>query len=235
MLYIKIKHELENLINEGVFKDGEKLPTEPLLAKQLQVSRSTLRESIKLLQKQGILISKNGNGTYVNSNRKEINSSLNLLQSTNTMISNSGLVADQDDELIYEIDITEEWKQKLNCDEKVIVIERTRKSNGINLAYTFNIIPKNIAKNYFESGIHGSLLSYLENKMNIKIKYALSEICLPDYTNIFDEKATAKLGKKAMLLKQLHFDESNVPIFYSYDYMDNGYIKFYIKRDIDLD
>ena len=57
MLYLKVKQQLEKMIKEEVFKKGEKLPSEPILAKQLQVSRSTLREAIKLLQRQGILIS----------------------------------------------------------------------------------------------------------------------------------------------------------------------------------
>ncbi|MBC2582083.1 GntR family transcriptional regulator [Clostridium sp. DJ247] len=234
MLYLKIKQQLENMIKEGVFKEGEKLPTEPLLAKQLQVSRSTLREAIKLLQRQGVLISKNGVGTYVNKNRKVINSSLNILQSTGAMINNSGMVASQGDMSIYERNIIEEWKEKLNCDENVIVIERTRKNEDINLAYTFNIFPKSIAGSSFVEGINGSLLSFLRDKMNINIRYSLSEICLPDSSNIFDDKAVAKLGNKAMLLKQLHFDQNDVPIFYSYDYMNNSYVKFYIKRDRDV-
>lgn len=232
MLYLKIKQQLENMIKEGVFKEGDKLPTEPLLAKQLMVSRSTLRESIKLLQRQGVLISKNGDGTYVNKNIGVISSSLNVLQSTNAMISNSGMTTSQAEMYIYERSGTEEWKQKLNCDEDVVVIERIRKNNDINLAYTFNIFSQSIAKNYFAEGITGSLLSFLEDKMDIKISYALSEICVPDGSDVFDEKAIEKLGDKTMLLKQLHFDKNDIPIFYSCDYMNNKYINFYVKRDI---
>lgn len=233
MLYLKTKQQLENMIKEGLFKEGEKLPTEPLLAKQLQVSRSTLREAIKLLQRQGFLTSKNGVGTYVNKNGKVINSSLNLLQSTGAMIKNSGFLLSQSDMKVCEISITEEWKEKLNCDENVIIIERIRKNEDINLAYTFNIFPKSIAGNLFEEGITGSLLAFLQEKMNISIKYAISEICLPDGNNIFDDKAVRKLGNKTMLLKQLHFNEKDEPIFYSYDYMNNSYTKFYVKRDRD--
>lgn len=219
------------MIKEGIFKEGEKLPSEPLLAKQLKVSRSTLRESIKLLQRQGILISKNGIGTYVNKHRKVITSSLNVLQSTKSMINNSGITHSQGDMKIYERTILKEWMEKLNCDEDVIILERTRKNNLINLAYTFNIFSKSVAKDFFKNGISGSLLSFLKNEMNINISYSLSEICIPDGSNIFDNKACEKLGNKTMLLKQLHYDHKNKPIFYSYDYMNNDYIKFYVKRD----
>ena len=234
MLYLKVKQQLENMIKEEVFKEGDKLPSEPILAKQLQVSRSTLREAIKLLQRQGILISKNGDGTYVNKNTGMINSSMNILQSTGTMIRNSGFTVSQSNMIVYKKDMLEEWKEKLNCEEESLVIERIRKSEDKNLTYTFNVIPKSIAEDYFDEGITGSLLKFLEEKMDIKINYALSEICIPDGTGIFDEKAVKKLGDKTLLLKQLHFDEKDRPIFYSYDYMNNSYIKFFVKRDVGI-
>lgn len=231
MLYLKIKQQLEKMIKEEVFKKGEKLPSEPILAKQLQVSRSTLREAIKLLQRQGILISKNGDGTYVNKNTEIINSSINILQSTEAMIRNSGLTVSQSDMTVYERKMTDEWMEKLKNGEDAVVIERLRKNEDKNLAYTFNIIPKNIAGDFFKEGIKGSLLHVLEEKLNIKISYALSEICIIDGTEIFDKKVVNKLGDKIILLKQLHFNNKDKPIFYSYDYMNNKYIKFFVKRD----
>ena len=235
MLYLKVKQQLENMIKEELFKEGEKLPSEPILAKQFQVSRSTLREAIKLLQRQGILISKNGDGTYVNKNTGIINSSVNILQSTGTMIRNSGITVLQSDLTIYKRDMLEEWRNKLNCDEEAVVIERVRKSEDKNLAYTFNVIPKSIARDFFDEGITDSLLKILEDKMNIKISYALSEICIPDGNGIFDKKAVKKIGDKTLLLKQLHFDQKDRPIFYSYDYMNNKYVKFFVKRDVGIE
>lgn len=235
MLYLKVKQQLEKMIKDGRVKEGDKLPSEPILAKQLQVSRSTLREAIKLLQRQGILISKNGDGTYVKKNTGIINSSMNILQSTGTMIKNSGLMVSQSNMIVYKKDILDEWREKLNCDENVVVVERIRKSEDKNLAYTFNVIPQNIGKDYFEEGLTGSLLKFLKEEMNINISYALSEICIPDGTGIFDEKAANKLGNKTLLLKQLHFDEKDKPIFYSYDYMNNNHIKFFVKRDREIE
>lgn len=230
MLYIKVKDKLEKMIKEGKFKEGDKLPSEPALAKQFQVSRSTLREAIKLLQRQDILISKNGDGTYVKKNSNIINSSLNVLQSTVCMIENSGFKVSQSNMEIYESNMLDEWKEKLVCDDDAVVIERIRKSEEKNLAYTFNIIPKSIAKDAFKDGISGSLLKFIDKELNIKINYALSEICIPSGQNIFDEKAISVLGRGTILFKQLHFDEKDRPIFYSYDYMNNDEVNFFIKR-----
>lgn len=58
--------KLLNMFREGKeFKPGCKLPNENELSLFLGVSRGTLRESIKLLCAQGVLIVKRGSGTYV--------------------------------------------------------------------------------------------------------------------------------------------------------------------------
>lgn len=54
------------MFREGTeYKPGDKLPNENDLSVKLGVSRGTLRESIKLLCAQGVLIVKRGSGTYV--------------------------------------------------------------------------------------------------------------------------------------------------------------------------
>lgn len=53
---------------ENRFSVGDKLPNENDLAQELGVSRSTLREAVKILTTSGILEIKRGKGTFVTSN-----------------------------------------------------------------------------------------------------------------------------------------------------------------------
>lgn len=62
--------------DENRFSVGDKLPNENDLASELGVSRSTLREAIKILTTNGMLEIKRGKGTFVTSNT--IISSVNL-------------------------------------------------------------------------------------------------------------------------------------------------------------
>lgn len=60
-----------NLILEGTeFKPGDQLPGENILSEKLGVSRSTLRESIRILVSQGILEVYRGKGTFVSADIK---------------------------------------------------------------------------------------------------------------------------------------------------------------------
>lgn len=62
----KIQRELRSMILvDEKFKPGEKLPTENSLAKSFNVSRPMIREAIKALEAQGVLITKHGSGTFV--------------------------------------------------------------------------------------------------------------------------------------------------------------------------
>lgn len=57
--------QIETLILEGTLKAGERLPAERALAEQFGVSRPSLREAIQKLVAKGLLVSRQGGGTYV--------------------------------------------------------------------------------------------------------------------------------------------------------------------------
>ncbi|MEG3135235.1 pyruvate dehydrogenase complex transcriptional repressor PdhR [Rouxiella sp. T17] len=63
-----IEKQLESLILEGTLRPGEKLLPERELAKQFDVSRPSLREAIQRLEGKGLLLRRQGGGTFVQNN-----------------------------------------------------------------------------------------------------------------------------------------------------------------------
>lgn len=61
----KISQNIINYILENNLKAGDKLPKESILTKQLNISRSSLREAIKILVSRNIVNVRQGSGTYV--------------------------------------------------------------------------------------------------------------------------------------------------------------------------
>ncbi len=61
---IVYKQLLDN-VKAGVWKSGEKLPTENELSKELNVSRATIRAALQRLRSIGLVESKHGKGTFV--------------------------------------------------------------------------------------------------------------------------------------------------------------------------
>lgn len=62
-LHIQLKNILEEQIMKGYYKD--KIPSERELMEMYSVSRSTVREAISILVREGILEKKHGKGTFV--------------------------------------------------------------------------------------------------------------------------------------------------------------------------
>ncbi|WP_080147080.1 FadR/GntR family transcriptional regulator [Marinilactibacillus piezotolerans] len=62
-------HNIMNVIQESDLQVGDRLPNEFTLAKQLNVSRNTVREAIKMLKSRNILEVKQGSGTFISSKK----------------------------------------------------------------------------------------------------------------------------------------------------------------------
>lgn len=61
--------QIMGLIETGALRVGDKFPPERMLAERWQVSRPVLREAFRVLQSQGIVESRHGDGRYVRSLR----------------------------------------------------------------------------------------------------------------------------------------------------------------------
>lgn len=57
--------QLLDEIMQGLFAAGDRLPTENQLAQRFSVSRPVVREALQRLQSDGVVVAKQGSGTYV--------------------------------------------------------------------------------------------------------------------------------------------------------------------------
>ena len=64
-LYIQIAETLIEQVDSGELPGGSRLPSERELAKQLGVNRMTLRQALTMLEVRGLLVRRQGDGTYV--------------------------------------------------------------------------------------------------------------------------------------------------------------------------
>jgi DNA-binding GntR family transcriptional regulator len=64
-LRFRLAQELRSRIQAGEWSPGERLPSEPELARMRLVSRSSVRAAITLLEEEGYVSRRHGSGTYV--------------------------------------------------------------------------------------------------------------------------------------------------------------------------
>lgn len=67
-VYEDVIEQIENMILEGNLAPGDVLPTERELAQAFGISRGTLREAFRILEREGLIETRPGGGRYLNKN-----------------------------------------------------------------------------------------------------------------------------------------------------------------------
>lgn len=63
--YANVYNRILQMIQDGMYPEGSKLLSEPVLAEEMNVSRSTLRQALALLQEDGFIEARRGVGNFV--------------------------------------------------------------------------------------------------------------------------------------------------------------------------
>lgn len=87
--YYQIATDIKNTIIRRGWEVGKKLPSENELSNRYQVSRVTLRQALAELEKDGIIIKRHGEGSFVNANPAPFVTDLNYALITNDQLAKS--------------------------------------------------------------------------------------------------------------------------------------------------
>lgn len=64
-IHEEVVSQIHELIKEGRFKAGDQLPSERELAETFKVSRTSVREALRALETEGLIVTRTGMGTFV--------------------------------------------------------------------------------------------------------------------------------------------------------------------------
>ncbi|WP_368654877.1 GntR family transcriptional regulator [Ornithinibacillus sp. 4-3] len=228
--YFQVIDEIKRRIENGVYKEKQMLPSEFQLTKELGVSRTALREALRILEEDNIVIRRHGVGTFVNS-RPIFSSGIEELYSIHHMIEKSGKVP-ASQYLSTDIVVpTEEEREKFAPLEvnELIKIERVRTADGAPVAFCIEKIPAQIMsiENIFKND---SLFYIMENYANKKIAYAVTDIEPISYHDRIFDILNCEPDQSLLLLKQIHYTENDEPILYSAHYFRPDVFRFHVLR-----
>ena len=85
----EIVQQIYQLVRDGTLKPGDRLPPERDLAQQLNVSRSSVRESMRSLDTRGLIVVKPGAGTFITDEDVET-----IIHSFSALVSNEDTAID---------------------------------------------------------------------------------------------------------------------------------------------
>ena len=234
--YWEIKEKLAAYIAEAGLKAGDRLPSEVILAKMFNVSRPTLREYFKILQRDGRITTINGSGSYLLDHERKISNRLNDLKSLGSMICEAGYREAQE---ILSIDYTapdDDWVERLSIgrNENVWVLNKIRMADGCPVSMSWTIFPESIIGNVSLGDEikrnNYSIFDFLEKRMKIYVTAAEAHISALTKKDVYESTVREHLGDDTLKLSQRHFDKDGVRVFLSIDYIRTDMISLDLVR-----
>ncbi|MGI1797191.1 GntR family transcriptional regulator [Priestia sp. TRN 1309] len=229
-LYLQVIDKIKQNIEKGIFKEKERLPSEFDLSKQLGVSRATLREALRILEEENIIVRRHGVGTFVNT-KPTFLSGIEQLNSITHMIEQAGMKAGTIFLSSQIQELSENDLTRFACgeDKQILFVERVRTANGEPVVYCMDKVPQEILPENFEYK-QESLLEILEKQAGKHISYAVANIEPLGYHEKVSPILQCEPETALLVLKQMHYDQYDEPILYSINYFKADQFSFQVLR-----
>jgi GntR family transcriptional regulator len=214
---------------------GERLPSEPVLAKDLGVSRATLREAMRTFEAQGLIRRKQGSGTYVTHPSAIIDTGLEILESIETLADRIGLPVTMG---AWKVDIRPALVNECQMLElgqgcEVVQVSRVIEAENRPVAFLVDILPLDIiAPEEISSDFSGSVLDLLIQRGEPTLAVSRTEITAVIANADQARALQIQRGDVLLHLNALLYSVDGRVIDYSFSYFIPGYFRFHVVRRV---
>jgi len=213
---------------------GQRLVSEPQLAKQLGVSRATLREAMRTFETQGLIRRRQGSGTYVVGKVPVIDAGLEVLESLETMARRMNLEITVSDLHIEQLEADKETANGLGVSDgaRLTRVRRVMRADSRPVAYLIDILPEAILLPAdLPDGFNGSVLDFLLARGN---DLRISRAAISATNATADVAKALEIQRGDVLLQfvsQLYTSDGKV-MDYSTSSFIPGYFNFHVVRRV---
>jgi GntR family transcriptional regulator len=225
-----------NALLEGLHP-GDQLPPEPALARELGVSRATLREVMRTFVERGLLFRRHGVGTFVSPRMPVLESGLELLESLDNQAHRIGL-----ETTVAYLDIVErpatseelaglllpaEPVVNVLCVSRMIAVAETP------VAYLLDVVPcEYLRAEELAEGFRGSVLDFFLARGTPLLAYSRTEIMAEDASAGIAAKLGISRGNALLKLVAQLFSCDEKVVDYSLSYFVPGHFRFHVMRKV---
>jgi len=227
---------IRELIENGEYQPGQQLPPEGDFARQLGISRPTLREALHSLELEGVIICKHGVGTFISPTYgKRLESGLEVLESIERIASRIGLKTSMGEANIEERPSTWSEMEELGVDTPIQILSASRAIlvDDKPVAYLKDVLPvEYLCMEDLKTSFHGSVLDLLLKLGKPPLAYSLTKLAAVTA----DPTLAVLLGipphTPLMRLEARLFSQGNQVVDYSISHFVPGYFDFHVVRRI---
>lgn len=227
-LYSQLQNIMIEKIKKGFYPINKALPSEFELVNEYGVSRTTVRQAIDNLVKDGYLEKRRGVGTFVIDKNKKNLWDLQELKSFREEFVNKGYIVKTRELKIELVQSNKELREIFGKDVKEFYcLERLRYLNEEPVICVTTYVPKILVPRLEQYNFsEESLFDILSKIYHIQIKYATKEFRAIIVSNDDANLLNIKSGSPVQLIKTITYSEKNIPIEYSIS-RDRGDLSVY--------
>lgn len=225
----RVAEQLREMIMQGRLEPEMQLPTEPELSTMLNVSRSTIRSALTILEQGGFILRRWGVGTFVAKNPTTYNN-LNFNSGVTQLIRSSGAEPGCLELLIVIRPASEHVANQLSLEPgaPVVVVERVRLANERRIVFSMEYLPQALfttqdgeilieeIENYLK--VNQSMYGFLRDRLDLEIHHGVAWIRPLTAEGYIAEKLQVPRDSSLLHLEQVDYNFSGEPIAQSDEY-----------------
>jgi GntR family transcriptional regulator len=232
-LYQQIAQKILEMIRE--LAPGSFLPSEPALAKQLGISRATLREAMRGIEDQGLIVRRQGIGTYVARPGQAIEAGLEVMESIESMAKRLGLNAEMRRLRVDERLAEDEEAALLQIAPHTAVLEISRIMLVADrpVAYLVDILPHGLlSRSVVEGAFSGSIFDLLLQRGWPRLAYTRTNLTALAATHQLALSLQVRRGAPLIYLNSCLFDVEGKVVAHTHSYFVPGPFRFHVIRRV---
>lgn len=234
-LYTQAIQALQELLERGHYKPGEMLPSEDVLAKQLGISRSTLREALGHIETHGLISRRQGIGTFVGAPVKSgFMGGLERLESFRSLAAMAGMDTEVAERQVGVAPATVELATPLGValGSDLVRVQVVEAVNGLRSAYLDTHLRVDFANLDELTAWEGSVIEYLSEQRWPGLSHTRSEILAIHADAHVAAKLDIPQGRAALHLSETYYTHEGEPIAVSLNYFLTDRFRFYFIRRV---
>jgi GntR family transcriptional regulator len=219
---VSVHEELRQGIEQGRFPPGSRLPSEPDLAAELNVSRATLREALRALEGEGMLRRRRGSGTYV-AELPRVANSLDLNFGVTEAIRSAGMRAGiaQGRHWTEPASAAEAARLGLEPGQDVLVIERVRTAEETPVVLSRDIFPSGLVgerTRVIDEMLRRSIYDVLETELGIVIHHGVASFRPVRADHAVASRLGVPRGELLLYIWQVDYAEDDTAVLSSHEF-----------------
>lgn len=227
-LYVQLMEELETSIRNGVYKPGDKIMTEAEMAKEYGVSLITVRKAVGSLMEKGLVVRKQGKGTFVT--KPKYSRNMKKLQSFTEMCEQMGVKpgAQVLENRLIMADKKVADRLGIEPGSNVVYISRLRLADGEPVQVEKSYFPLKYAFLLEEDLNNGSMFECLKEKAGAKVASSEKMIELCRATAEESALMDVKKGDYLLFVKSTAYDENGEPMYAGIQLINGDRFSLYV-------